>query len=138
MNKKNRRKRFFANKIHLEIFLLVFLAAVLPAAIVAIALYYLIFGVMANQFAIPEIIAYNILPAAEKVVIILLVATPISILILLFLTYKITHKIIGPFDRIIRELDECVNDKRQGPIVIREGDKFQILVEKINDLLNKK
>jgi len=138
MNKNNRRKIFFANKIHLEIFLLVFLASILPATIVAIALYYLIFGVMANQFAIPEIIAYNILPAAEKVVILLLIATPVSILIILFLTYKITHKIIGPFDRIIRELDECVNGKRQGPIIIREGDKFQILVEKINNLLNKK
>lgn len=93
---------------------------------------------MANQFAIPEIIAYNILPAAEQVVIILLVATPISILIILLFTYKITHKIIEPFDRIIRELDECVNGKRQGPIVVREDDKFRILVEKINNLFNKK
>lgn len=138
MSEKNKRKKIFANKIHMEIFLLVFLASVLPATIVAIALYYLIFGITADQLAIPEAIAYHILPAARKVVIILLFSAPISILILLFLVYKITHRIIGPFDRIVRELDEYADGKRRDPIIVRKGDKFEILVEKINKLLNKK
>ncbi len=122
---------------HLEIFLLIALAALLPTTIVGISLYYLIFGVTAAQFGIPEAIAYNIMPAARTVISILLFATPVSILIILALTYKISHKIIGPFDRIVRELDECIEGKKEGPIVIRKDDKFQPLVEKINKLLDK-
>jgi hypothetical protein len=135
MNKQNRRKKFFANKLHLEIFLIVFLSSVLPATIVAIVLYYLIFGITADQLAIPEIIAYNVLPAARRVITILLFAAPASILILLFIAYKITHKIVGPFDRIVRELGQNIKGERHGPIILRKSDKFQILVEKINKLI---
>ncbi|MFC1508132.1 hypothetical protein ACFL60_00410 [Candidatus Omnitrophota bacterium] len=138
MNEKNRRKKFFANKLHMEIFLLVFSASVIPVTIVTIALYYLIFGITADQLAIPEIIAYNIMPASARVITILLFATPASILILLFLAYKISHKIVGPFDRIVQNLDDCISGKRKGPITLRKGDKFQVLVEKINKLLDKK
>ena len=137
MNKKNRRTKTFANKMHKEIFLLVFLAAIAPSAIITFSLYYLIFGVTAEQFGIPEAVAYNIIPASRRVLAILLLATPFSISLLLIFAYKLAHKIIGPFDRIVRELDECVKGKRQGHMTIRKGDKFQPLVDRINKLLDK-
>lgn len=138
MNKgKNRRRQFFANKMHRNLLLLIFLASLLPAIIVAIGLYYLIFSITASEFGIPEIIAYNIIPAAKKVTKILLAIAPISILLILIFAYKITHKIIGPFDRIVRELDESMEGKREGPIILRKNDKFLPLVERINKLLDK-
>jgi len=133
----NRRKKIFANTLQREILLLVFLAALLPTSIVTILLYHLIFGITAMQFGIPETIAYNIIPAARKVIFILLLAAPVYILIILIFAYKITHKIIGPFDRIVRELGDCVEGKREAPITLRKGDKFHPLVTKINKLLDK-
>ena len=137
MNKKNRRAKAFANKMHKEIFLLVFLAAILPSTIITFSLYYLIFGVTAEQFGIPEVIAYNIIPASRKVLAILLLAMPFSIFTILIFVYKLTHKIIGPFDRIVKELDECIDGKRQGHLRVRKGDKFQPLIDRINKLLDK-
>lgn len=137
MSEKNRRKMAFANKLHKQIFLAIFLAAFLTAAIVSIVLYYLIFGVTAQQFGIPEVIAYNIIPASQKVTAILLLTAPLSILITLILAYKVSHKIIGPFDRVVRELDECVEGRKQDHISVREGDKFQPLVDRINKLLDR-
>jgi hypothetical protein len=137
MSKTNKRRRFFANKMHKDIFTLVFFAALLPAAIVMVCLYYLIFNITAEQIAIPEAIAYNLIPAAKRVILILLFLTPISILTILILTKKITHKIIGPFDRIVRELDESIKGKRQGHLIIRKGDKFRPLVDRINNLLDR-
>ena len=134
---KNRRTKTFANKMHREIFLLVFLAAIVPSTIITFSLYYLIFGVTAEQFGIPEAIAYNIIPASRRVLAILLLSTPFSIFTILILAYKLAHKIIGPFDRIIKELDERVKGNRQDRITIRKGDKFQPLVDKINKLLDK-
>ncbi len=137
MNKsKNRRKQLFANKIHKQIFILVTLAALVPTVIVTICLYYLIFGITAMQLGIPEAIAYNILPAAEKVLSILLIAAPIAIAVILITAHRMTHTIVGPYDRIVRELDEHIAGKREGKIIIRSNDKFLPLVERINKLLS--
>ncbi len=138
MNKpKNIRKRVFANKLHKQIFFIVFAAALLPTIVAAFGLYYLIFGIIALQLGIPEAIAYDIIPAAKKVLAILSITVPIIILAILFFAHKVTHAIIGPFDRLVRELGECIEGKRQGHIVIRKNDKFWPLVEKINKLLDK-
>lgn len=137
MNKNNKRKAAFANKIHKEIFLLVFAAALLPAIVVTVLLFYLIFNITAEQIVIPEAIAYNLIPAAKKVILILLFATPFSIFLILLFAYQLSHRIIGPFGRIIRELDECVEGKKRDHIVIRKNDKFLPLVDRINKLLDK-
>jgi len=51
--------------------------------------------------------------------------------------YQLTHRIVGPFERIIRELDECLNEKRKGPLKLRKNDALWPMVEKINSLLEK-
>ena len=136
--KNNKRYRTFANKLHREIFLTVLAAALLPCFIVTIALYYLIFNVMSGQLGIPEAIAYNIIPAARKVSLYLILAAPASVFVILILAYKITYRLIGPFDRIVRELDECVKGKKLDHIIIRKKDKFQPLVNNINKLIDKR
>lgn len=127
----------FANVLHRQTFMLVFLAALLPSVIVTIALYYLIFGITSTEAGFPEMIAYTILPAARRVTWILLITAPLTIFIILLFAHNITHRIIGPFDRIVDELDSRITDKKTGPISVRRTDKFKILVEKINKLLEK-
>jgi nitrogen fixation/metabolism regulation signal transduction histidine kinase len=137
MKFKDRRKKFFANPLHRQTFMLVFIAALIPAVVVTICLYYLIFGITSTEVGFPEAIAYNIMPAAERVTAILLITAPLALLIILFFAYKITHRIVGPFDRIVYELDAHIKDRRVGHIKIRKSDKFHALVEKINKLLDK-
>lgn len=138
MNKPNNiRKRVFANKLHKQIFFIVLIAALVPTIVVTIGLYYLIFGVISLQLVIPEVIAYNIIPAAKKVIVILSITEPIIVAVILFFAHKATHAIIGPFDRLVKELDECIEEKKEGHIVIRKNDKFWLLVQKINKLLDK-
>jgi sensor histidine kinase YesM len=135
---KDRRKKFFANPMHRQTFMFVFMAALVPATIVTICLYYLIFGITSAEVGFPEAIAYNILPAAKRVTAILLLTAPLTIGIILIFAYKITHRIVGPFDRIVYELDAHLKDRRKsGPIRIRKSDKFHELVEKINHLLER-
>lgn len=133
---RNRRSRFFANVIHKEIFLLVFFASLLPAFIVTILLYYLIFNITAEQVGIPEAIAYTILPAAQKVMIILAISAPVAIVMMLVFAHQVTHRIVGPFDRVVRELDECLKGTKKDHIMLRKNDKFEPLVGRINLLLD--
>ena len=137
MNKQNKRQRTFANKFHREIFLLIAVASLIPAVIATILLYYLIFSITADQMVVPEAIAYNLLPAAKKVLFILAFAVPLSILVILLIAHNITHKIVGPFDRIVRELDERIKGENRNHITVRKGDKFKPLVDNINKLLDK-
>jgi sensor histidine kinase YesM len=116
--KADRRKQIFANKIHREVFLFISAASLLPVSIATFLLYYLIFGIVSREIGIPEAIAYNTIPAAKRVLIILSLAAPISIAVLLVTAYKITHKIVGPFDRILREVDEHISGKRKGHMAV--------------------
>lgn len=138
MTRRHRRGRdFFANPLHREIFFLVSFASILPALIIAVALFYLIFNITADAVGIPESIVYNIIPAAKRVVLIVSLAAPLVIAVILAAVHKVTHQIVGPFDRIIRELDECLQGSKKDRILLRKNDKFWPLVNRINDLLDK-
>jgi ABC-type multidrug transport system fused ATPase/permease subunit len=133
----NKRKKIFANKLHQQTVLLIFLAILLPVLVTIFCLYYLIFNITATQFMLPEIIIHDIIPAAKKVTLILLVSLPIVISLTLFIAYKITHLIFGPFDRIDKDLEHRIKNKSNQPILIRKNDKFKPLVDKINRLLTR-
>ncbi len=127
----------FANAMHKEIFFLVFGAAIIPTIIVSVSLYYFIFYVTAEQIGIPETIAYHIVPAASKVTQMLFLVIPTVIIFILVLAYRISHSIVGPYDRIIREMNENLNGQRRGPIFLRKNDRFGPLVCAINNILQK-
>ena len=133
----NRRKSFFANMFHRDIFSLICLAALIPMIVSCAALFYLIFNIAAQQMAIPEAIAQNLYPAAKKVLFIICIMTPLVIFVILVSAYRVTHKIVGPYCRILRELDRSISGTRQGPIILRPKDKFQPLVDRINILLER-
>ena len=136
MYKKNDRgRKFFANTMHKEMFLLIFSGAALPTALTMITLFYIIFRITAAEFGLSTPDIDTLIPAAKYLLVFLFVSIPVFVLAILFLTYRLTHKTLGPFDRIIKELDECIEGAKKGPIIIRKGDKFMPLVERINILL---
>ncbi|MFC1632250.1 hypothetical protein ACFL1I_06470 [Candidatus Omnitrophota bacterium] len=138
MNKpKESRKQIFSNTMHRELFLLFFSACVIPALIAVIAIVYLIFDIMAEQLMFPEAVTYNIGPVVQKVLMVFMVAVPLSIVLMLIFALNITHKIVGPFDRIVRELSDYADGKKKDQIRIREGDKFFPLVNKVNILIER-
>ena len=52
--------------------------------------------------------------------------------------YHQTNKIIGPHDRIIRELDEIILGKRKDALTVRkDDDMFGELVDRINTIIGK-
>lgn len=150
-----KRKRFFANEMHRQIFLPVMWMSALPMVFSGIFIVLLIFNVVGKELNIPEAIIYNCYSTGvevakstvggtssgicviytKKLLSALAVATPLALILLMVLVYRITHRIVGPFDRLVKELGENISGERKGPIIIRENDKFAPLVEKINELL---
>ncbi len=134
---QERRKYFFANKMHKDLFWIIFCAAVVPTVITAILMYYLIFYITTREIGIPETIAAHVIPAARQVTVVLWLMVPTVIAIILYIAHKIAHQILGPFDRIVRELDNFISGAGGGKIILRDNDKFQPLVDRINILLER-
>jgi signal transduction histidine kinase len=132
-----RKAKFINTPVQNKTLILVFVAAVVPSAIVAVCLYYLIFNMIAWQLGIPEIIAYNLVPVARKVNIIMLVSLPVALFIIWFMALELSHRIAGPIYRLEKELDSRLNGKEINPIKLREGDELKVLADKINSLIEK-
>ncbi len=135
MNLNKRKSKFVGTALQAKTLLLVFVAAVIPAAIIAICLYYLIFNMLAWQLGIPESIAYNLVPVARKVNIIILVALPITLFIIWLMALELSHRIAGPLYRLEKELDDRIEGQKKGPIRLREKDELKALADKINKLI---
>ncbi|MBF0253301.1 MAG: hypothetical protein HQL29_05730, partial [Candidatus Omnitrophica bacterium] len=87
--------------------------------------------------AAPHSISSTALQVSRHTGIILISALPFIMGILLFISYRVAHMILGPIDRISKE----VQDKHQGikkdHIKLRSDDKLHNLVKKINSIFDK-
>lgn len=134
---ERRRKKFVDIPFQRKLLIFIFTSAMIPAVMVTICLYYLIFNLLAQQMVIPEAIAYNLIPVAKKVTIIIFIALPVTLFIIWVMAVEMSHRIAGPLFRLDRELDKRISGEDRGIIVVRRKDELQPLVDKINQLLDK-
>ncbi len=60
------------------------------------------------------------------------------LLIVICWMFFVSNKILGPSNRILKELDDILSGKRQDPIGTRQGDEFfEELLKRINALIQK-
>lgn len=138
MAARERRRRYLVKKgLQFRYLGLILAAVVLPVIFVSGCLYYLIFFLMAEQLAIPESIAYNLLPVFNKINFMLLVGTPALVLLLLCLGLIISHRIAGPIYRLEKDLDEIAKGNFSIRIKMRRNDELISLAEKINKILQR-
>jgi len=135
---KNRRKIFLiANRMHKKLMFIVFVAAIVPTLIMGFALYSLIFNITAWQIGFPEAVISILLPAVQRVNLILLCTLPITLLLILSWAMIISHNILGPFERLSSDIEKRVTGEKSGHIGIRTKDAMFDFVEKINRLIDK-
>lgn len=128
---------FIKKKLQFKYMLFVLLAMLIPTAVCGMALYYLIWQTVAAEIAVPEAIAANLIPALDKVNIILLVTLPVIFLMMLLLSIYISHKIAGPVYRVEKDLKEIIKGDYSRRIKLRSQDELQEIAEGINLLLDK-
>lgn len=134
---KKRKRYFIKTGLQFRYLRVILLAIILPTLLVATCLYYLFFYLMAEQLAIPESIAYNIMPVFKKINLLLLLGLPIISGGILLWGVLVSHRIAGPLYRIEKELDKAAKGDFSIRIKIRKRDELVTLVEGINKLLDK-
>ena len=66
----------------------------------------------------------------------MLIGVNFMLVCIIWWAYYISHTLIGPHDRIIRELDEIIEGTRTEPLGVRRSDKmFSELIDRINTLI---
>ncbi len=137
MKNNKRKKKYLGTSFQKKLLFLVFASAMVPAVIVALCMYYMIFNMLAWQMVIPETIINNLMPVLKKVNLILAIAAPIVLIVIWLVALELSHRIAGPLYRMEKDLDERLAGRAKGPIKLRPKDEFKILVEKINRLIGR-
>ena len=53
-------------------------------------------------------------------------------------SFKVSNQLVGPYERVVKELDEVLTGKNKKPIVLRNKDEmFSDLVKRINELISR-
>ena len=132
-----RIKFITGNPLQFKYFALILFSIILPLLLVAGCLYYLIFQIMAEQLAIPESIAYNLIPVVEKINFLLILGVP-PIMVLLFIWgAMLTHRFIGPLNRLEKDLKKIAEGDHSVRLKIRKNDDLHSLASAINKVIDK-
>jgi len=132
------RLRFImTNPLQRKYLILILFSMLLPVAVVGMCLYYIIFQLTAEQLAIPESIAANLIPVLHKINFLLAVSLP-PIIVLLFIWGAIlTHRLTGPITRLEKDLKKIVEGDFSIRLKTRKNDALRSLAELINKAIDK-
>jgi len=125
------------NPLQIKYLLLILLSILVPLFAVGGCLYYLMFQVMAEQLAIPEAIAYNLIPVLEKINFLLLVGIPPIVVLLFIWGLMLTHRLIGPLERLEDDLRKIREGDYDVRLKLRKDDDLKPIADVVNDIIDK-
>lgn len=108
---------------------LIFAALTVPTLIFGWSLYSLIHDFTSTPVQLTAV------EMVMKTVPYVAVAYPVLLACILILSFHVTNRIVGPVDRLIREIGDRVEGRSSGPLHLRPGDALIPLVEQINRVL---
>ena len=134
----NLRKKLFVNHPLQVRYLSVIVAAMLvPTLVIGLCMYHLVFYLLANEMVFPEAIASNLVPVIDRVNGIMAVTLPAIIAVIFWLGLVLSHRIVGPINRIEHELDRIIKGETHHRIRLRKNDGLMTIAHKINILTAK-
>jgi len=92
---------------------------------------------MAEQLAIPESIAYNLISVVEKINFLLIIGIPPIIGLLFIWAVILTHRLMGPLARLQEDLEKISDGDYSIRLKIRENDDLRFLVNAINKVIDR-
>lgn len=136
-----RLKYILKSPVQLRFLALILLAILVPLFAVGGCLYYLVFQIMAEQLAMPESIAQNLIPVLHKINFFLALGLPPVVILIFVLAIFLTHRLAGPLDRLERNLKRISEGDYSVRLRLRKKDdlkRIADMMDKIVERLEKK
>ncbi len=134
---KMRTQWVLNHPLQMKFLFVVIVAMLFPMLVFGFCLYKLVLNLLARQMAFPEAINANIMPVIEKVNALLIIIVPFMTAVVLWLAVGISHRFVGPIERIEKDLDQILGGDKAHRIRIREKDDLKAIALKINTLLER-
>ena len=122
---------FSANAYERKILKMIFLSAGIPIIAVA-GFYYSLFNDLICAY-----LRYDLASHFLKQFLILTIFVLIFYFVFLgLISYRVVHRFVGAYPRVLRELDETLHQKLKRHIVLRKGDYAKELIDRVNKLID--
>lgn len=133
-----RKKYITKDPAQLKVLLLFLFSSLVPVFFVGSFFYALLFKIISDQSSTPGFVATSMDPTIRKTTILIVLACVPLLLLLTIWSIIFSHRLIGPLNRLKRELDSMVEKKDlTARLGVRKYDYIKPLVESINRLLDK-
>jgi len=109
----------------------------LPTLFVGGCLYYLIFTVLAEQIALPDVIARDLLPVISRINVVLAVGLPVVFLVLLTWAVILSYKFVAPLERLEEDISRIDEGDYSVRLQINKDHDLSPIADVINDLVHK-
>ncbi|MBN1354559.1 MAG: methyl-accepting chemotaxis protein [Candidatus Omnitrophica bacterium] len=129
------------NPLQRKYLVLILSSIMIPLFLAGGCFYYIMFQIMAEQLAIPESIAYNLIPVFHKINFLLIIGLTPTVVLLFILGVFLTHRLIGPLERLEDDLKKISQGDYTIRLKIRKDDDLRSIADVINkiiDMLEKK
>ncbi|MFH1359949.1 MAG: hypothetical protein ABIJ41_02810 [Candidatus Omnitrophota bacterium] len=131
--KTHRRQLFKVSKFQAPILNLIIGLALITLIMMTTNIAFLSYDIT-NVVANPE----RTTAALKATIILSLIILPLVLLLGIIWACNLSNKIIGPFERVIREMDEVLSTGNKKHIVVRKGDQLaQEVIKRINTLIER-
>jgi signal transduction histidine kinase len=111
------------------------MAMLVPTAVLSGCIYFLIFRLMAEQFALPEGISLMLMPVFYKINVLMIIVVPSIFVGVFFWGLWISHRFAGPIERMERDLDEVLAGNWEKRIELRANDDLGGVADRVNRVI---
>lgn len=129
--------RYLNRSLQSRYLFILILSMIIPTVVVAGCLYYLIFTVMAEQLAFPDVIAQNLLPVVENINVTLMIALPVVFVFLLSWAVILSYRFVAPLERLEEDIKRIDEGDYSVRLQINKDHDLSPIADVINDLVDK-
>ncbi|MFH1552488.1 MAG: HAMP domain-containing protein [Candidatus Omnitrophota bacterium] len=109
---------------------------IIPTVFVGGCLYYFIFKVMAEQIALPDVIARDLLPVIHSINYILLIGLPAVFAVLMTWAVILSYKFVAPLERLEEDIKRIDEGDYTVRLQINKDHDLSPIADVINDLVD--
>lgn len=109
---------------------------IIPTVFVGGCLYYLTLNIMAEQIALPDVIARDLIPVIEQINFVLAVGLPVVFIVLLTWAVVLSYRFVAPLERLEEDIKRIDEGDYTVRLQINEDHDLHPIAGVINDLVD--
>ncbi len=117
--------------------LMLVLSMIVPTVFIGGCLYYFIFTVMAEQIALPDVIARDLLPVVTRINYLLAVGLPLFFIVMLTWAVILSYRFVAPLERLEEDIKAIDEGDYSVRLKIDKDHDLGPIADVINDLVDK-